>query len=114
MYAEVELNEEQVRRFPEQGVPQELLACAQHLPETENVHVAHVGPASRAVDVACDAHGAAKPVTEDTTDNPDWEELDTVAVDAALPTEAEHEKMNFETNTAEDVIAVDHSNDPTY
>ena len=29
-----------------------------------------------------------------------------------MPTEAKHEKMNFETNAAEDVIAVDHSNDP--
>ena len=60
VYAEVPLNEDQVRRFPEQGVPEELLACAQHLPETENLRVTQVGPATRAAAVPCDAHGAAK------------------------------------------------------
>ena len=32
--------------------------------------------------------------------------------DAAVPTEAESAKIEFETNTAEDVIAEDHSNNP--
>ena len=112
VYSEVQINEDQVRRFPEQGVPQELLACAQHLPEAENVTIAHVGPASRAGDMACEAHGAAKPVEKDNADDADWEEVDTTTTAAASPTEAEHEAMKFETNTAEDVIAVDHSNDP--
>ena len=112
VYAEVALNEEQVAGFPERGVPQQLLACAQQLPEAAGVSVAQVGPASRTVDVACDAHGAAKPVSADTTDDAEWEELDSNAVDPTLPSEAERQKMEFETNTAEDIIAVDHSNDP--
>ena len=93
-------------------MPQELLACAQHLPEAENVTIAHVGPASRASDMACEAHGAAKPVEKDNADDADWEEAGTTTHTAESPTEAEHETMKFETNTAEDVIAVDHSNDP--
>jgi hypothetical protein len=112
VYSDVQLNEEQVRRFPEQGVPQELLECAQHLPEAENVNVAHVGPASRKGDMACEAHGAAKPIGKDDADDADWEEVDTTTAEAVQLTETEQETMKFETNTAEDVIAVDHSNDP--
>ena len=67
-YAEIPLDEERVRRFPENGVPQELLACAQHLPETEEVCIASVGPASRRVDVACDAHTAHQPNIEQSDD----------------------------------------------
>ena len=62
--------------------------------------------------MACEAHGAAKPVEKDDADDADWEELDTTTADAGSLTQAEHERMKFETNTAEDVIAVDHSNDP--
>ena len=112
VYAEVPLREEQVQQFPEHGVPQELLACAQHLAETENVCVTQVGPASRAVDVACDAYGAAKPDAEQNIDDVDWENLDTEGAHPTKPTDAEQKCQEFETNTAEDVIAVDHSNDP--
>ena len=93
-------------------MPRELLACAQSLPEAQHVCVTQVGPASRAGDVACDAYGAAKPVVEQNADDTLWEDLDTKYGDAAKPTDAEQERQAFETNTAEDVIAVDHSNDP--
>jgi hypothetical protein len=119
VYAEVEVNEEQVNRFPEKGVPEELIACAQYLPEAANAKVAHVGPGTREVDVACNAHGvacnahgAAKPVETDSADADDWEEMNTNTVDAAEPTEAERSRMEFETNTAEDIIAVDHASEP--
>ena len=61
VYADIPLDEERTRQLPENGVPEQFLACAQHLPETEKVCIASVGPASRPVDVACDAHGVAKP-----------------------------------------------------
>ena len=112
LYAEIALNEERVRQFPEHGVPRELLACAQHLPEVQNVSIAQVGPASRPVDVACDAHGAAKPHAEQNADDMEWEDLGTEGREPAKPTEAEQERQAFETNTAEDVIAVGHSSDP--
>ena len=93
-------------------MPQELLACAQHLAEIENVCVAQVAPASRLVDVACDAHGAATPDAEQECEDEDWEQLDDATLEAAKPTDAEKERQAFDTNTAEDVIAVDHSNQP--
>ena len=93
-------------------MPQQLLACAQHPSETENISIAAVGPASRPVDIACDAHGsAAKPA--DDPDEEAWEELESEQCSTVKPTEAEQERQTFETNTAEDVIAVDHSNQPT-
>ena len=59
------------------------VACAQHLPETENINIAAVGPASRPVDVACDAHGAAvKPAAAD--EEEEWEQLDEDAHGSAL------------------------------
>ena len=43
----------------------------------------------------------------------EWEQLDDDAHGSAVkPTDAEQERQTFETNTAEDVIAVDHSNEP--
>ena len=93
-------------------VPEQILACAQHLAETEKVCIASVGPASRPVDVACDAHGAAKPNAEQDDGNDDWEDLDDGSLEATKPTNAEQERQTFDTNTAEDVIAVDHSNEP--
>ena len=59
VYQDIPLNEERMEELPDNAVPKEFFACAQHLPETEHVCVASVGPASRPVDVACDAHGAA-------------------------------------------------------
>ena len=38
--------------------------------------------------------------------------MDDGSLEATKPTDAEQERQNFETNTAEDVIAVDHSNAP--
>ena len=94
-------------------MPEQFLACAQHLEETEKVCIASVGPASRPVDLACDAHGAAKPDAQHDADDEDWEQLDDGALEAAKPTDAEQERQAFHTNTAEDVIAVDHSNQPS-
>ena len=74
--------------------------------------IASVGPASRPVDLACDAHGAAKPDAEQECDDENWEQLDDGTLEAAKPTDAEKERQAFDTNTAEDVIAVDHSNQP--
>jgi len=112
IYAEIPLDEERARQLPENGVPEQFLACAQHLEETEKVCIASVGPASRPVDLACDAHGAAKPDAQHDADDEDWEQLDDGALEAAKPTDAEQECQAFHTNTAEDVIAVDHSNQP--
>ena len=64
------------------------------------------------VDVACDAHGAAKPNAAQDDDGEDWEDVDDGSLEATKPTDAEQERQNFDTNTAEDVIAVDHSNEP--
>ena len=112
-YANMEIDRARTLEMPENGVPQQLLACAQHLPETENISIAAVGPASRPVDIAWDAHGsAAKPV--DDLDEVTWEELESEQCSAVKPTEAEQERQTFETNTAEDVIAVDHGNQPLY
>ena len=52
VYADIPFREEQVQQFAKHGVPQEILACAQHLAEAENVCITQVGPASRAVDLA--------------------------------------------------------------
>ena len=82
VYADIPLREEQVQQFAEHGVPEEILACAQHLAEAENVCITQVGPASRAVDLAYDAYGVAKPDAEQNTDDVDWEDLDTESVDA--------------------------------
>ena len=38
--------------------------------------------------------------------------MDDGSLEATKPTDAEQERQNFDTNTAEDVIAVDHSNEP--
>ena len=38
--------------------------------------------------------------------------MDDGSLEATKPTDAEEERQHFETNTAEDVIAVDHSNAP--
>ncbi len=111
-YAEVPLDEGRVGRWPEHGVPHEILACAQHLAETENVKVTQIGPASRQVDVACDAHCIAKPRTGESADDAEWEQVGKEAERAAEPTDAERAQHAFETNTAETVIAVDHTNDP--
>ena len=59
--------------------------------------------------MACDAHGASKPDAEKDADDADWEELD---ARTTKPTDAEQERQAFETNSAETVIAVDHSTDP--
>ena len=93
-------------------MPHELLACAQHLAETENVNVTQIGPASRQVDVACDAHCLAKPRAGESADDAEWEQVGEEAKRAAEPTDAERAQYAFETNTAETVIAVDHTNDP--
>ena len=111
-YQEVSLDEARVAAFPEHGVPAEITRCAQHLPEAEKVSITQVGPASRKVDLTCDAHGAEQPDAAADGDAVDWEPLDTKGPEACKPTEAEQERQAFETNTAEDVIAVDHSNDP--
>ena len=89
IYAEIPLDEERARQLPENGVPEQFLACAQHLEETEKVCIASVGPASRPVDLACDAHGAAKADAEHDADDEDWEQLDDGALEAAKPTDAE-------------------------
>ena len=111
VYADIPLDEERTRQLPENGVPEQFLACAQHLAETEKVCIASVGPASRPVDVACDSHGAAKPNAEEGDDVEDWEDLDDGSLEATKLTDAEQERQTFDTNTAEDVIAVDHSNE---
>ena len=65
----------------------------------------------RLVDIACDAHAsAAKPAKD--SDEEAWEELEPEQCSAVKPIEAEQERQTFETNTAEDVIALDHSNHP--
>ena len=74
--------------------------------------IASVGPASRPVDVACDSHGAAKPNAEEGDDVEDWEDLDDGSLEATNLTDAEQERQTFDANTAEVVIAVDHSNEP--
>ena len=107
-YADIPLDEERACLLPENDVPKEIIACAQHLPETENVNITKVGPASRPVDVPCDHNADA----EQNGDDNDWEDLDGAAVDPAKPTRSEIEHQAFDTNTAEDVIAVDHSNQP--
>ena len=112
VYADIPLDEERTRQLPENGVPEQFLACAQHLAETENVCIASVGPASRPVDVACDSHGPAKANAEQGDDGEDWEDLDDGSFEATKLTDAEQERQTFDTNTAEDVIAVDHSNEP--
>ena len=38
--------------------------------------------------------------------------MDDGSLEATRPTDAEQERQNFDTNTAEDVIVVDHSNEP--
>ena len=38
-YADVPLDEERVQHMPENDVPNDILACAQHLPETEKVNI---------------------------------------------------------------------------
>ena len=112
VYAEIPLDEERMQQWPENDVPKELLACAQHLPETEKVCIATVGPASRPIHLDCNAHGAAKPDAEENADDEDWEQLAEEKLEAAKPTDAEQERQAFDTNTAEDVIAVDHSAEP--
>ena len=74
--------------------------------------IASVGPASRPVDVACDSHGAAKPNAAKGDDVEDWEDLDDGSLEATKLTDPEQERQTFDTNTAEDVIAVGHSNEP--
>ena len=98
-YAEVPLDEERVERWLEHGVPHELLACAQHLAETENVNVTQIGPASRQVDVACDGHCLAKPRAGESVDDAEWEQVGEEAKRAAEPTDAERAQHAFETNT---------------
>ena len=82
VYAGIPLDDERMEQLPENGVPDQFLACAQHLEETENVCIASVGPASRPVDVACDAHGAAKRSAEQDEDKDDWEQFDDGSVEA--------------------------------
>ena len=112
VYAEIRLDEERMQQWSENDVPKELLACAQRLPETEKVCIATVGPASRPIHLDCNAHGAAKPDAEENADDEDWEQLAEEKLEAAKPTDAEQERQAFDTNTAEDVIAVDHSAEP--
>ena len=101
-----------MERWPEHGVPHELLACAQHLAGTENVNVTQIGPASRQVDVDCDAHCLAKPRAGESADDAEWEQVGEELGRVAEPTDVEREQYAFEANTAETVIAVDHTNDP--
>ena len=68
-YADIPLDEERVQHMPENDVPNDILACAQHLPETEKVNITQVGPASRPVDVAFSAHDAAKVDAEQKNDD---------------------------------------------
>ena len=89
VYAEIPLDEERTRQLPENGVPEQFLACAQHLAETEKVCIASVGPTSRPVDVACDSHGAAKPNAEEGDDVEDWEDLDGGSLEATKLADAE-------------------------
>jgi hypothetical protein len=103
-YADVPLDEKRAEQLPDNDVPSEIIACAQHLPEAENVDITKVGPASRPVDMACDAHGA-----EEHNHDDEWEEMDD---DPTCITEAERQHQTFDTNTSEDVIAVDHSDQP--
>ena len=42
-YANVKIDRARTLEMPENGVPQQLLACAQHLPETENISITAVG-----------------------------------------------------------------------
>ena len=42
----------------------------------------------------------------------EWEQIDDGSLDLANLTDTEQERQTFDTNTAEDVIAVDHSNEP--
>ena len=105
VYADIPLDEQRVHQLPESGVPQEFLDCAQHLAEAEKVCIAAVGPASRPTDLACDAHGAAKPDAEHGSNDVDWEQLDGECTEPAKLTRAEQERQAFETNTAEDVPA---------
>ena len=72
-------------------MPEQLLACAQQLPETDRVCIASVGPASRPVDVACDAHSAAKPDATHEAEEEEWEQLEKETLEAAKPTDAERE-----------------------
>ena len=65
------------------NLPEQLLACAQHLAETEKVCIATVGPASWPDDVACDRHCASKPDAEHNADCEDWEQLDDGKLDVA-------------------------------
>ena len=71
-----------------------------------------MGPASRTVDVACDDHDASKPVVGQASDDAEWENADSATGGPCSCTDAERQRMEVETNTAEDVIAVDHSNGP--
>ena len=101
-YADIPLDDERAQQLPENDVPNDILSCAQHLPEAEKVNITKVGPVSRPVDMACDARGAE-------CDGDEWEEMGN---DPTRPTDAEQEHQTYDTNTAEDVIAVDHSDQP--
>ena len=89
VYADIPLDEERTRQLPENGVPEQFLACAQHLAETEKMCIASVGPASRAVYVADDATGAAKRNAEQDADDEDWEDLGGGNLEATQPNKAE-------------------------
>ena len=66
---------------------------------------------SDSVSASGDTGSAAKPA--ENSDEEAWEELESEHCSAVKPTEAEQERQMCETNTAEDMIAVDHSNQPT-
>ena len=112
VYANIPLDQERTRQLPAHGVPEQFLACAQHLEETEKVSIAAVGPAARPVDVACAAHGVSQAHAAQDDDGEEWEDLDDGVLEGGKATDAEQERLHYDTNTAEDVIAVDHSNEP--
>ena len=106
VYANIPLDAERTRQMPEHGAPEQFLACAQHLEETETVCIAAVGPAARPVSVACDAHGVAQGGAAQNDDVEEWEDLGDGVLEGGKPTDAEQERQHYDTNTAEDVIGV--------
>ena len=56
-------------------------------------------------------HRAAKRNVEQIADDVDWEDVDNESTSPFKPTDTEQQCCAFETNTAKNVIAVDHSND---
>ena len=96
VYANIPLDEERTRQLPEHGVPEQFLACAQHLEETEKVSIAAVGPAARPVDVACDAHGVSQAHAAQDDDGEEWEDLDDGVLEGGKATDAEQERLHYD------------------